>query len=158
MHASLLGRLLSPTPCVRTRGADAVLRATLLWLAGGRSVECGVVGIARDEYACGRFRRARFDSICCWVRTAVLRALSRRTLLLPQNGGGSLRLTQASLGLVFFCSFKLLLHPTPPCLWTVRLRLRCARVRAGMLAQEMVTHEGPVEQLLKGDVNPFGQF
>lgn len=52
------------------------------------------------------------------------------------------------------------IYPALLVLWTVRFRLRlfCARLRAGMLAQEMVTHEGPVEQLLKGDVNPFGQF
>lgn len=28
----------------------------------------------------------------------------------------------------------------------------------GILAQELVTHEGPVEQLLKGDINPFGTY
>eukprot|EP00752_Nemacystus_decipiens_P007188 g6437.t1 len=28
----------------------------------------------------------------------------------------------------------------------------------GILAQELVTHEGPVEQLLKGHINPFGTY
>lgn len=34
----------------------------------------------------------------------------------------------------------------------------CVLNNTGILAQELVTHEGPVEQLLKGDINPFGTY
>ena len=33
-----------------------------------------------------------------------------------------------------------------------------SRLAPGILSQELVTHEGPVEQLLRGDINPFRRY
>ncbi|CAB1117385.1 LHCP [Ectocarpus sp. CCAP 1310/34] len=55
-------------------------------------------------------------------------------------------------------------RPEDPQLWRRRQlqELKHGRLASlgitGMLAQELVTHEGPVEQLLKGDINPFHEY
>ncbi|CAM9735014.1 unnamed protein product, partial [Ectocarpus sp. 12 AP-2014] len=55
-------------------------------------------------------------------------------------------------------------RPENPQLWRRRQlqELKHGRLASlgitGMLAQELVTHEGPVEQLLKGDINPFQKY
>ncbi|CAM9222155.1 unnamed protein product, partial [Sphacelaria rigidula] len=55
-------------------------------------------------------------------------------------------------------------RPQEPLLWRKRQlqELKHGRLATlaitGILAQELVTHEGPVEQLLNGHINPFGHY